>query len=37
MAALVSAGSGLTVESLLLRNARASQATPDAPMLFSAR
>jgi sister chromatid cohesion protein DCC1 len=33
----ISGGGGPTVEALLLRHARASQATPDAPVLFSAR
>ena len=37
LAPLVAAGGGHTIESLLLRHARASQASPDAPVLFSAR
>ncbi len=37
LAALVSGATGSTVETLLLRHARASQLTPDAPVLFSAR
>ncbi|KIY97258.1 sister chromatid cohesion protein DCC1 [Monoraphidium neglectum] len=37
LAALASSAGGQTVEALLLRHARASQPSPDAPLMFSAR